>query len=75
VDPYEMLFKKPEEKRPAGRPRCKWRIMEQEVVGTTNCLLSFHYILSILYDTDCTENGGSNNSYTGMCIHCWRIHI
>jgi hypothetical protein len=42
--------------------------MEQEVMGTTNRLLSIHYILSILYNMDCTENGGSNSSYIIECV-------
>lgn len=39
-----------------------WIILEQEVLGKTNCLLSFRYILCILFDTDFTENTTSNSS-------------
>jgi hypothetical protein len=34
--------------------------IKQEVLGRTNRLLSFRYILSILYDTDGIENTASN---------------
>jgi hypothetical protein len=36
--------------------------MEQGVLGRTNRLLSFHYLLSIRYGTDHIENTASNSS-------------
>jgi hypothetical protein len=43
---------------------------EQKVLGRINRLLSFHYILSILYNTDCIENTASNSSVVaaGTCL-------
>jgi hypothetical protein len=47
------------------------RIILQEVLGRTNRLVYFHYILSILYDTDRIENTASN-SYSIINIYSLR---
>jgi hypothetical protein len=41
--------------------------IRQEVVGRTNRLLCFHYILRIRYDTDRIENIISNSSIV-VCV-------
>jgi hypothetical protein len=45
----------------------RWNLLEQEVLGKTNCLLSFHCILCILFDTERTENT-TFNSYIVVCL-------
>jgi hypothetical protein len=42
--------------------RVQDRIIKQEVLGRINSLPYFHYILSILYDTDRIDNTASNSS-------------
>jgi hypothetical protein len=42
--------------------------MKREVLVRSNRLLSFHYILNILYDTDCIENTASNSSFVISCV-------
>jgi hypothetical protein len=44
--------------------RMKWTFLriKQEVLGRTDSLLSFHYILNILYNMDRTENTASSSS-------------
>jgi hypothetical protein len=41
---------------------------EQEILGRTDCFLSFHYIFSIWYDTNCIGNIASNSSVVS-CIY------
>jgi hypothetical protein len=51
-------------KRTKIRTRLK---IKQNVLGRTNRLLSFRYILSILYDTDGLENTATIISYIVVC--------
>jgi hypothetical protein len=43
-------------------------IIQQEVLGRNNRLLSVHYIFSIWYDTDRIENTASNSSSVVACV-------
>jgi hypothetical protein len=42
--------------------------IKQEVLGRTNHLFSFRYILSISYDTDGIENTASNTYSIVACV-------
>jgi hypothetical protein len=44
------------------------KITQQEVLGRTNRLFSFHYILNIWHDTDHTENTAPNSSSIVACV-------
>lgn len=46
----------------------QWTKSKQEILGITNCLLSFDYILNIWYDTDCMEKTMSNHSSIVICV-------
>jgi hypothetical protein len=68
-----FLVEKHEGNRLFGRPNRIWKdnieiYLKQEILGKTNRLLSFHYILSILHDTDCRENIVPNHSSDVACV-------
>jgi hypothetical protein len=42
--------------------------IKQEIRRRTNCLLSFHYVLIIWYDTDRVENIKSNSHSIAVCV-------
>jgi hypothetical protein len=62
--------RKYEEKKYFGDLGVDGKIILQGILGRTNRLLSFHYILSTRYDTDRIENTASKNYYTVACNCC-----
>jgi hypothetical protein len=70
---YIFFVERPAGIRLFGRRRRIWKgyiekYLKQEILGKTNSLLSFHYILIIFYDMDCPENIVPNNFSGVACV-------